>query len=62
VTRGSETEVYDNVTLKRGRSNVFTATKTSKLVRLEETAKGDVAPASGTKAVLTGGTSRTRPA
>jgi phage tail sheath protein FI len=57
VTRGSETEVYDNVTLKRGRSNVFTATKTSKLVRLEETAKGDVAPASGTKAVLTGGTS-----
>ena len=59
VTRGGETEVYDNVSLKKGRNNVFTATKTSKLVRLEETAKGDVAPATGTKAVLAGGTATT---
>ena len=59
VSRGSETEVYDNVSLKKGRSNVFTATKTSKLVRLEETAKGDVAPVPGTKATLSGGTSST---
>ena len=59
VTRGSETEVYDNVSLKKGRNNVLTATKTSKLVRLEETAKGDVTPATGTKAMLAGGTSAT---
>jgi len=57
VTRGAETEVYDNVSIKKGRNNVFTATKSSKLVRLEETAKGDVAPATGTKAMLAGGTS-----
>jgi phage tail sheath protein FI len=57
VTRGSEQEVYDNVSLKRGKQNVFTAVKASKLVRLEEVAKGDVAPAVGAKGALTGGTS-----
>lgn len=57
VRRGAEEEVYDNVSLKRGKQNVFTAVKTSKLVRLEEVAKGDVAPALGTKAALAGGTS-----
>jgi uncharacterized protein len=56
VTRGSEQEVYDNVTVKRGKQSVFTAVKTSKLVRLEEVAKGEVAPAVGTKAALVGGT------
>jgi phage tail sheath protein FI len=56
VTRGSEQEVYDNVTVKRGKQSVFTAVKASKLVRLEEVAKGDVAPAIGTKAALAGGT------
>ncbi|MFH1475498.1 MAG: phage tail sheath subtilisin-like domain-containing protein [Chloroflexota bacterium] len=56
VTRGSDQEVYDNVTAKRGKQSVFTAVKASKLVRLEEVAKGDVAPAVGTKSALTGGT------
>ena len=56
VTRGSDEEVYDNVTVKRGKQSVFTAVKTSKLVRLEEVAKGEVAPAVGTKAALAGGT------
>jgi phage tail sheath protein FI len=55
VTRGSDQEVYDNVTVKRGKQSVFTAVKTSKLVRLEEVAKGEVAPAVGTKSALTGG-------
>jgi phage tail sheath protein FI len=45
VTRGSDQEVYDNVTARRGKQSVFTAVKTSKLVRLEEVAKGEVAPA-----------------
>jgi hypothetical protein len=56
VTRGSEEEVYDNVTVKRGKQSVFTAVKTSKLIRLEEVAKGEVAPAVGTKSALSGGT------
>jgi phage tail sheath protein FI len=56
VTRGSDQEVYDNVTVKRGKQSVFTAVKTSKLIRLEEVAKGEVAPAVGTKSGLTGGT------
>ncbi len=62
VTRGSETEVYDNVSLKKGRTNVFTATKTSKLVRLEETAKGDVAPAPARRPCSRVGPPRLRPA
>jgi phage tail sheath protein FI len=56
VRRGGDEEVYDNVSLKRGKQNVFAAVKTSKLVRLEEVAKGEVAPAVGTKAALAGGT------
>ena len=56
VTRGSDQEVYDNVTVKKGKQNVFTAVKASKLIRLEEVAKGEVAPAVGTKSALTGGT------
>ncbi|MDA8236663.1 MAG: phage tail sheath family protein [Chloroflexi bacterium] len=56
VSRGSEQEVYDNVTTKRGKQSVFTAVKASKLIRLEEVAKGEVAPAVGTKSALTGGT------
>jgi hypothetical protein len=56
VSRGSDEEVYDNVTVKRGRQSVFTAVKTSKLVRLEEVAKGEIAPAVGSKGALTGGT------
>ena len=55
VSRGGrDEEVYDNVTLKKGRQNVFTATKTSKLVKLEEVGKSEVAPATG-KMALTGG-------
>ena len=35
---GKEAEVYDNVTTKKGRRNVVTAVKTSKLIQLEEIA------------------------
>ncbi len=55
VTRGGkDEEVYDNVSVKRGKQNVFTAVKASKLIRLEEVAKGELAPASG-KMALSGG-------
>jgi phage tail sheath protein FI len=54
VTRGKDEEVYDNVSLKRGRQNVATATKTSSLIKIEETGKSEVAPALG-KVTLTGG-------
>jgi uncharacterized protein len=55
VTRGGkEEEVYDNVSVKRGKQNVFAAVKASKLVRLEEVAKGELAPAAG-KMALVGG-------
>ncbi|MBF6606468.1 MAG: phage tail sheath family protein [Chloroflexi bacterium] len=54
ISRGKDEEVYDNVTLKRGKQSVFQATKTSRLVRLEETARGDVAPAA-TRTALSGG-------
>ncbi|MBP1705320.1 MAG: phage tail sheath family protein, partial [Chloroflexi bacterium] len=56
VTRGGkEEEVFDNVTVKKGKQNVFTAVKASKLIRLEEVAKGELAPSPGRMA-LTGGT------
>jgi len=56
VTRGGkDEEVYDNVSVRRGKQNVFTAVKTSKLIRLEEVAKGELAPAPG-KMALAGGT------
>jgi phage tail sheath protein FI len=54
VTRGKDEEVYDNVSLKRGKQNVFQAVKASRLVRLEEVAKSEVAPAAG-KMALSGG-------
>src|SRR5512135_482729 len=55
VSRGGrDEEVYDNVSLKKGRQSVFTATRTSKLIKLEEVAKSEVAPAVG-KLSLTGG-------
>jgi len=56
VTRGGkEEEVYDNVSVKRGKQSVFTAVKASRLIRLEEVAKGELAPAPG-KMGLVGGT------
>jgi Bacteriophage tail sheath protein len=55
VSRGGrDEEVYDNVSLKKGRQSVFTATRTSKLIKLEEVAKSEIAPAVG-KLSLTGG-------
>lgn len=55
VSRGGrEEEVYDNVTIKRGKQNVFQATRTSRLIRLEEIAKSELAPAPG-KMTLSGG-------
>jgi uncharacterized protein len=58
VTRGGkDEEVYDNVSLKKGRQNVFAATKTSRLVKLEELAKSEVAPAVGKLSLIGGGAS-----
>jgi uncharacterized protein len=57
VTRGKETEVYDSVTVKKGRQNVVTATKSSKLIKLEEAGTAgalEATPARG-KFSLTGG-------
>ena len=54
---GKEAETYDNVSLKKGRQNVFQATKTSQLVKLEEVAKSEVAPATGKMALAGGGVS-----
>jgi Bacteriophage tail sheath protein len=54
VARGKDEEVYDNVSLKKGKSNVFQAVKASRLVRLEEVGKAEVAPAPGRNA-LSGG-------
>ncbi|MGD0862256.1 MAG: phage tail sheath family protein [Candidatus Limnocylindrales bacterium] len=52
---GKEEEVYDNATLKRGRQNVFTQTRTSHRIRLEEVTKSELTPAIG-KMTLSGGT------
>ena len=55
--KGKETEVYDNVTVKKGKQNVLTAVKTSKLIKLEEAGTGpalEASPARG-KFSLTGG-------
>ncbi len=54
VSRGKDEEVYDNVSVKRGKQSVFAATKTSRLIRLEEIGKAEVAPAAG-KTALAGG-------
>ncbi len=54
---GKEEEVYDNVSLKKGRQNVFTATRTSRLIKLEETTKSDLAPAPGKLSLAGGGVS-----
>jgi phage tail sheath protein FI len=52
---GGSEEVYDNVTMKRGPSNVVTALRQSKLVTLEDT-KGMLAmPQKGAQVVLSGG-------
>jgi phage tail sheath protein FI len=51
---GKEEEVFDNVTLKKGRQNVFTQTKTSHVIRLEEATKSELVPATG-KVTLAGG-------
>jgi len=51
---GKEEEVYDNVTLKKGKQNVFTQTKTSRKIRLEEVTKSELMPALG-KMSLAGG-------
>ncbi len=51
-----EAEVYDNVTTKRGRRNVVTATKTSKLIQLEEvTGATAIEPVPQARAALAGG-------
>jgi len=44
---GKEEEVFDNVTMKKGRQNVFTQTKTSHWIRLEEVTKSEMVPAIG---------------
>ena len=55
---GSETETYDNVSLKKGKQSVATAVKAaSKLVRVEEASSTAVAPASGKAALVGGGAS-----
>lgn len=54
VSRGKDEEVYDNVSTKRGKQSVFAATKTSRLVRLEEIGKAEMAPVAG-KTALAGG-------
>jgi phage tail sheath protein FI len=55
VSRGSKVEeVYDNVTTKKGRRNVVTAVKTSKLIQLEEIGTGGEL-VSTSRATLTGG-------
>jgi hypothetical protein len=54
---GKEDEVYDNVTLKKGRQNVFTQTRTSHRIRLEEVTKSELAPAVG-KTALSGGSTK----
>jgi phage tail sheath protein FI len=51
---GKEEEVFDNLTLKKGRQNVFTQTRTSHVIRLEEATKSELAPATG-KVTLAGG-------
>jgi phage tail sheath protein FI len=53
VKRGTKTEeTYTNVTPRSGKSNVVTATQSSKLIRIEEAADGPlVAPESGTVAL-----------
>lgn len=51
-----EAEVYDNVTTKRGRRNVVTATKTSKLIQVEEvTGATAMEPVPQARAALAGG-------
>jgi phage tail sheath protein FI len=52
---GKEEEVYDNVSLKKGKQSVFAQTKTSRRIRLEEVAKSELVPAVG-KHPLVGGT------
>ena len=53
---GREAEVYDNVTTKRGRRNVVTAVKTSKLIQLEEiTGSTAMEPVQGAQISLSGG-------
>ncbi|SDI18439.1 hypothetical protein SAMN05192558_101249 [Actinokineospora alba] len=61
VRKDDQEEVYDNVTTKRGQSNVLTAVKQSKLIALEEV-RGDetkagtlVAPEKGAMIALSGG-------
>lgn len=58
VRKGEQEEVYDNVTTKRGQSNVMTAVKQSKLITVEEvkSATGTLtAPKKGTRVALAGG-------
>ena len=55
VSRGNKVEeVYDNVSTKRGRRNVVTAVKTSKLIQLEEIGTGGEM-VSSPRATLAGG-------
>ncbi|OLR92872.1 phage tail sheath family protein [Actinokineospora bangkokensis] len=57
VRGGGAEEVYDNVTVRRGPSNVATALRQSKLVAVEESRSGAVAaPARGTTTLTGGGT------
>lgn len=62
IRKDDQQEVYDNVTTKRGQSNVITAVKQSKLVTIEEM-RGEeaktgtlAAPRKGAEVVLAGGT------
>jgi phage tail sheath protein FI len=54
---GKSEEVFDNVTVRRGKQNVATMVKAqSRLIQLEEIGSGTaVAPAPGSKVTLTGG-------
>jgi phage tail sheath protein FI len=56
IRRGSDEEVYDNVTARRGPSSAVTALASSKIVVVEETKVGTVSvPEKGKKVTLSGG-------
>jgi uncharacterized protein len=57
VVRGAGAEeVYDNVSVRKGASNVATAVRQSKLITIEETRNGTLAvPVQGTQVTLSGG-------
>jgi phage tail sheath protein FI len=58
VRGGGVEEIYDNVSVRKGASNVATAVRQSTLITIEETRNGTLAmPVKGTQVTLTGGDS-----